>query len=138
MSAEVILTVCSANVMFLHPSSMDLMVFAARGAHEPFSIRATVLFLYPRSTRWVMNSLMNGNMSALYVVVARTSFPYLKASSTASAMSHLARSLTATFGHPSDLSLSASISAAFFVPPYTEVYITAMPSVSTAYCDQVS
>ena len=105
----------SVKVKFLQPSSIPFIVFAARGAHEPFSISPTVLFLNPLSVRWFINSLIKGKISALYVVVARTILPYLNASSTASAISSLARSVTTTFGQPLAFNLSARSSTAFLV-----------------------
>ena len=68
-----------------------------------------------------MNSLMNGKIPLLKVVVANTTVSYLNASSTASAMSSLARSVTSTAGTPFASSFSARSSTAFFVLPYTEV-----------------
>ena len=44
LTADLICTVFCANVMFLLFSSILIIVFAAVGAHEPFSISATVRF----------------------------------------------------------------------------------------------
>ena len=44
LKEEVIFTVVLSQVMSLEPSSIPFMIFAAMGAQEPFSIRATVRF----------------------------------------------------------------------------------------------
>ena len=53
------------NDNFKRLSSIDFITFAAIGAQEPFSIRATVRFWKLRSVRCSINSLINGKMSAL-------------------------------------------------------------------------
>ena len=116
-SADFIFTTGSTNVRFFDSSSIPFIILAARGAHVPFSTKAIVRFLNALSVRWSIYSFMNGNMPELYVVVAKTSLLYLKASATASDISHLARSCTTTFGHPFAVSFSAIISAARFVLP---------------------
>ena len=43
-NAEVIVTVFSANVTFLELANFSFIIFAAIGAHEPFSIKPIFLF----------------------------------------------------------------------------------------------
>ena len=68
-----------------------------------------------------MNVSMNGKIPALYVVVARTILEYLKASSTHSAISSLAKSAIAIFGVPLASNFSFNSSTASLVCPYTDV-----------------
>ena len=49
LSADLIVTVVSSQVIFFDFSNFALIHFAAVAAHVPFSISATVLFLKPRS-----------------------------------------------------------------------------------------
>lgn len=44
LSADLMVTEVSRNLMFLQPSSMECMVFLATGAHVPFSMKPTVRF----------------------------------------------------------------------------------------------
>ena len=103
--------------MFLQPANFSFITLAAIGAQLPFSIIATVLFWKFLSAKCSKNSLMNGKIEVLYVVVAKTILPYLNASSTHSAISLLAKSLTTTFGAPLALIVSANKLTAAFVFP---------------------
>ena len=68
-----------------------------------------------------MNVSINGKIPALYVVVANTILEYLKASSTHSAISSLAKSATAILGVPLASNFSFNSSTAALVWPYNEV-----------------
>ena len=64
-SADLMCTTFSQMRTFFDFSNFARMIFAARGAHEPFSISPTVRFWKLRSTRWSRNVCMNGKISAL-------------------------------------------------------------------------
>ena len=58
-------TVVCAKRRFLDFSSIPRIVFAASGAQDPFSTKATSRFWKARSVRCSMNVCMNGKMPAL-------------------------------------------------------------------------
>ena len=130
LNADLMVT-CSSTISISFIAAIcSFMSFAAIGAHEPFSMKATFLFWYAFIFRWLMKSAMTGITPPSYVGAASTSLSYLKASSIHSAISSLERSDIATFGAPFASSISASFFAAFSVLPWRLQYAMKIPSSS--------